>query len=370
MKRLRSFIRAFAALVLWLHAAFILPVSPPPIAWLAHAVHLQSTETTILLLLASLSLLRSYGWKNVAVDSLYIYFFPFIVVFQVASLLLSPLFRNNKRSQAEARTVVVANVPRSTSSATWHTSTKGLFDFLRLPFQGYTFLWCVLIVFSTNTAFLWIGLTVVFIHAGRAVVRSMKIALKADGWLGEVDKRLTKQAEEAIQKVKAAEGEADEKELRNAVTMLRSFYATVKLLESRPQVTKFFIGASLIVFACAYVYLGFLFSFLYYGLARVQSIPYGWPNALVTSLFIPAMVGSLPDNVWIKAVGGVHWLLVVTGGIGTLVSYMQRRLNNLYAAIDGLTARLSDAELEQKYTTLSQKFSPEPATPPSTPAGT
>ncbi len=78
-----------------------------------------------------------------------------------------------------------------------------------------------------------------------------------------------------------------------------------------------------------YIYLGFLFSFVYYGTAKVQSIHLSWPNALVTSLFIPFAFSDLPINVWLKLAAGIHCTVIVAVGAGTLINYLARRAEDL-----------------------------------------
>src|SRR5438067_1330711 len=93
MKRVRRIIRTIGAIAIRLNALFLLRIAPPSLRPLAARLHLQLGEAAVLLLLASLSILYSYGWKKLIVDLLYIYFFPFIAIFQLVRLVLTPLFR-------------------------------------------------------------------------------------------------------------------------------------------------------------------------------------------------------------------------------------------------------------------------------------
>ena len=81
----------------------------------------------------------------------------------------------------------------------------------------------------------------------------------------------------------------------------------------------------------------------------------------MTSLFIPFAYGDLPRNTWIKLLAGVHGVLVVAGGVSTLFAYMQKRLNNLYAAIDSVNTRLKDQELSTKLSIFEAKLKAQTA---------
>jgi hypothetical protein len=176
------------------------------------------------------------------------------------------------------------------------------------------------------------------------------------GWIDDLENALRTHTEALILTVAAASEEARDKATEAAVRNLVGIRLGIGLLKNRQRVTQFFIGASLIIFVVAYAYIGILLSFAYYGLARVQNIPYSWTEALVTSLFIPAAYGDLPHNVWIKLLGGIHWLLVVVSGIGTLVGYLRKRLNTIYHVVDGLSVRLEEQELSTKLELLREKL--------------
>jgi hypothetical protein len=83
MRWLRRVCRFSLASFLWLHALFVLNVSPS-LAPYAPRLKSNAAELTVLLLLAALTLLASCGIGNVLVDAIYIYFFPFILLFYFA----------------------------------------------------------------------------------------------------------------------------------------------------------------------------------------------------------------------------------------------------------------------------------------------
>ena len=106
-----------------------------------------------------------------------------------------------------------------------------------------------------------------------------------------------------------------------------------------------------------YTYIAVLFSFAYYGIARVSGIPYSWPDALVTSVFIPFFLSDFPKILAIKLLSGLHCLLVLGVGIGTIINFLRRRLDAIRTAATDLSDRFADQTIHEKYIILEEKFS-------------
>lgn len=357
LRRARSLIRTIAATVLWLNALLLFPVTRPSVAAIANRLRLDLGETSILIVLACLSLLYSYGWTRFALDLLYIYAFPFVLLFKLARFVSLSLIRTTTRDPqtvtTTAKSASVMPEPRLVRrSWNWRMGLKRLAK----PFTSYTLLWCLLIVLASRRALLWLSLFIVIAHLARAVVRGIRLGTMSHGWLRSLEDLLRSHADRLIVAVVAAPENAKDKPTEDAIRSLVGLQLGIGLLKNRQRTTQIFIGASLLIFIGAYIYVGIIFGFLYYGLARIQSIPYTWAEALVTSLFIPAAFGDLPRNAWIKFFGGVHWLLVVVAGLSTFVAYMQKRLNSIYRVVDDLSIRLADEELSRKLAQFNEKL--------------
>ena len=68
-----------------------------------------------------------------------------------------------------------------------------------------------------------------------------------------------------------------------------------------------------------YLYLAVLFSFAYYGIARIGGASYSWPECLVTSLFIPFLITDFPKIIGLKLLGGIHCTMIVLVSAGNAV---------------------------------------------------
>jgi hypothetical protein len=122
----------------------------------------------------------------------------------------------------------------------------------------------------------------------------------------------------------------------------------------------------ILFFGLIYTYIAVLFSFAYYGIARVSSVSYSWPDALIASLFIPFFISELPKVLALKFLGGLHCLLVVAVGIGTLVNFIQRRLRSIHSSAIEISDRLADQNIREKFLILEAKLATAPTKIPPT----
>jgi len=113
-----------------------------------------------------------------------------------------------------------------------------------------------------------------------------------------------------------------------------------------------------IFLAGLYAYIAALFSFAYYGIARVSGLSYSWPDALVTSIFFPFFFRDLPKILWIKVLSGIHALLLLGVGVGTIVNFLRRKLDDIRRAATEVSDRFADQIIHEKYLILQEKFSP------------
>jgi hypothetical protein len=151
-------------------------------------------------------------------------------------------------------------------------------------------------------------------------------------------------------------------ELKNLFLQLRIIGRVVRFLGNRELVVRWAWLLTLVFLGGVYFYMAFLFSFVYFGLARVGGIKYSWPEALVTSLFIPFFTGDLPHMIWAKLLGGIHCLLILTLGAGTIFTYIHRRLDSIRTEVAALSERLADQSIRERYLILEEKAALLPAT--------
>ena len=150
-------------------------------------------------------------------------------------------------------------------------------------------------------------------------------------------------------------------ELRTTWNQLKGWKAITGFLRNEYLVSRWawFLGA--ISFGLLYIYIALLFSFAYVGIARVSGISFSWAESLVASLFIPLFATELPKTIYLRLLGGVHCTLVLTVGIGTFYSFLQRRLFAIRTAATVINDRLIDETFDAKFSVLGTKLSESPA---------
>jgi uncharacterized protein len=112
----------------------------------------------------------------------------------------------------------------------------------------------------------------------------------------------------------------------------------------------------IVIIGSIYTYFALLFSFAYYGIARVNGVSYSWPDALVASLFIPFFISELPKLTVVKLLGGIQCSLVILIGIGTIMKFLRHRLDAICKAAAEASDRLADEKIQEKYIILEEKF--------------
>ena len=146
-------------------------------------------------------------------------------------------------------------------------------------------------------------------------------------------------------------------ELRNLFNQLNVWKKILEFLGDPYLLSRWAWVLGTVFLLSIYIYIAALFSFAYYGIARVSGVSYSWPDALVTSLFIPFFFPDLPKLLAVKLLSGIQILLVLGIGIGTVVNFLRRRLDAVQRAATDLRARFADQSVLEKYIILEERFS-------------
>jgi hypothetical protein len=378
LRWVRKLTRFVLAILLWLNALLLLKVTPPSLAPLAIRIHLGLGEVTILTLIATSSVLLSYGWKNILVDMLYLYFFPFVLLYYFirvtfwAGSCFVKAFSPTSPSQpppGSALTIqgqgtgpTVSNPqPQVIGERTF--SVRNIFRHSLRPFFQFTLLWSLLLLLASHRWLLWAALIIVLAHLARTLFKVLVLAVFSIKGLSQLEDRIKKYAENLITKILNAGQIEPTQDLRQAWMSISGLQLAIALLRNRQRAVQWMIFIAVLVFGAIYLYIAVLFGFAYYGVARIQLIPYSWGEAFVTSLFILFEVGALPHNIWIQCLGGIHCLFVIMIGAGTIFGYLRKKIDSVYKAADFLNSRFQDEEIRRKIELLNEKFKvPTPAT--------
>jgi len=370
LRQIRRLVRFVLACLLWLNALFIFRVPAPSTHPLATWLHITPVEAVLLVLLAALSLLTRTGYGQLILDLLYIYAFPFILLFLLVVAICKGLFRlyrlvvatDEKPDAALPNVVTTSIVPDPPKAISLIESapkrSEEIWAALINPFRRFTLLWCFLSALATTPVVLKISFVVVSIHVLKTVVTMLRFTVFSQGVIWRFEKYITNHADNVLAKISIVTRESEPtSDLRNLWAAVTALKTGVGLLKNRTLVARWALFLTSIFLGAAYVYISLLFSFVYYGMGRLLHVnPFGWGEALVTSLFIPFAFGDLPHNVWIKLVGGLHCSFVVLVGAGTVFNYIRKRIDSISSTATVLSVRFSDEAIQSKLIILDEKF--------------
>jgi hypothetical protein len=368
LEHIRKGIRFLLAVSLWSHALFFLSVPAGSTTARGEWLHFTGSEVVVFALLLVLSFLTSSGFWRTVGNLAYIYFFPFVLLFYffyaVGKVLLTVARWFNPKATTEslepkpAGPVVLDAAQTTPPQASSSPSRTARFArAVSGPVRKFTLLWCLVLLITTHSTVLWMSLIVVLLHLGRTIVGILKLTLLSGPWFEKIGQAIRQSADGILSKLSLVTDQSPSSdELKNLWNQVKLFETGVRFLENEAVLLKWtwLFCTSLIV--ALYLYLAFLFSFAYYGVARVSGVSYSWPESFVTSLFIPFLITDLPRVVVLKLLGGIHCALIVTVGTGTVLNYFRTRLAPIRSMVTVVGVRLADQTVRQKYSILESKF--------------
>jgi hypothetical protein len=363
------------ALFLWFHALFFLNIHWVLLSKWAEVLRLAPSEALLFALLVIFSFLTASGFWKTLLSLLYIYFFPFVLLGYLFLWFFRTLRAMNRWFKAQATppglgtsSVIQQNTPTiapmasagSVNPVGAKTKATEFFRFLLRPFRRFMLLWCILLLVTTHPAVVWLCLIVVLAQLAHQIFVLLEILIFSP-WVGEslrkLGSALLTPLNNALVALTAVTRDASPtNELRNLFNQLKIWRQVLEFLKDPYLLSRWAWVVGTVFLASIYMYIAVLFSFAYYGIARVSGVSYSWPDALVTSVFIPFFFSDLPRILAIKLLSGLHCLLVLGVGVGTIVNFLRRRLDAIRTAAANLSDRFADQAIQEKYVILEEKF--------------
>jgi hypothetical protein len=375
LDRARRATTLLLAAFLWLHALFFLPVQPTLIAKCARVLRLAPSEAVLFALLVIFSFLAASGfWKTVG-SIAYIYGFPFVLLGYTFWWGFRLMRATNRWLMARSpsppivRSLVIARnaapiVPVAASGArtpvTSRTTAAEILQFLLRPFRRFMLLWCILLLVTTHTAVVWLCLIVVLAQLARQIFIILKL-LVFSPWLGEAFTRigpalLTPLNNALVGLAKVTRDATPTKELRDLLNQVNVWRTFVDFLKDPYLLSRWAWILTIVFLATVYAYIASLFSFAYYGIARVSGVPCSWPDVFVTSIFFPFFFRDLPRALGVRVLSGLHCVLLVGVGIGTIMNFLRRKLDDIRTAAMEASNRFTEQPVHEKYIILEEMF--------------
>jgi hypothetical protein len=203
-------------------------------------------------------------------------------------------------------------------------------------------------------------LAVVLFVVALRIVTILKLTLFSRSWLEKIGTALYNQLNVMLNTLATVTPKTEvTKELKDLWQQLGWWQKVARFLGNKYLLSRW---ASLLVgafYVCIYLYMAVLFSFVYFGIARISGLSLPWSEAAVDAIFIPVYVTELPKTAFMQVAGGVQWILVVVVGAGTFWNYFQKRLEAVNSAAIEISDTLADERVRARYNLLGSKVKPE-----------
>jgi hypothetical protein len=369
-KTINKATRFALSLLLWAHAVFAINIQSPTVLRIAQVLHLTVAEFVLLSLTIVFSYLASTGFWSAVGNLLYIYFFPFVLLFYAAKWALKLLLVIGRWLNPKTDGVILADKQRpallvglrlpgpqkiTTVDAIQDQSVR--LHLLFRPVRRFTLLWCLLLLLATHTAVIWVALMVILIHIARFFVRLVRVFLGSRTFFERLEEGIQRVADDWLAKIAHVTSDSPPTpELRALWQSIRNFELGILALKDGALLSRWATLLGGVFLGCVYVYVAFVSSFVYYGIERLAGYGDTWPQLLTTALFIPFLLGDLPKLAVLRLLGGLQCLIVLSIGIGTVTRYLRSYVRSLRTVAATVDSRFADDTVKAQYEALKQKF--------------
>jgi hypothetical protein len=362
---------------LWVHALFFFNVQSTFVSKYSRLLRLAPSEAVLCALLVIFSFLAASGFWKSLLSLAYIYAFPLVLMWRALRWCFLILRGMNwwfmvqatppqlrRSSVIDSGTATAPLLPVSPSSQPEPPKKKTaveILQFLSRPFRRFILLWGALLIVTTHNTVAWACLVVVLVQLAQQIFVMLRL-LFFSPWLGDTMKKigpaLLKPVNDHLGALGAVTRDAaPNDDLKKLWTQLNLWRRILDFFGNRYLLSRWAWVLATFLLISIYSYIALLFSFAYYGLARVAGATYSWPEALVNSLFIPFFFSDLPKILAVKILSGVHVSLVLGAGIGTIVNFLGRKLEAIRRAASDVSDRFADQSVHEKLVILEEKFS-------------
>jgi hypothetical protein len=386
---LRRQLRWFAAVAFWANALFIISVPRFPSKRLATLAGISVPEVLLTCALLSLAALSTYGFKNFAVDIIYVYLFPFIFLFklgrvfwrfaskipgvfaaavgqEVPTIDWNKLFVEIRPDGTPAEqnkpppTIAVTPLPSTAVPiVNAPTDKRGLARFIdnaTLPLRSVTFLWCLLLLVATKPVVLIVSLLIVLIHLFRFLASLIGSIREATAYLDGAERRILGYVIGAIGQIMQESGDAEpSQDTVKTVSRLALWRGACFFASNYNGFSFWLLLVGVGLYLLMYARVSFLFAFVYFGLCKLQGQHLGFLDSMMGSLTMPFSFTDFPRTWPVRLMEGIHTLVLLTIGIGAVRAYIRRKISSLSGAARKVWERLDDDAVRQKMTEIARR---------------
>lgn len=371
VRRISTFL---IATLLWLHALFLWNFDSKVIDKAVQILHLTTTETILCGLLVIFSLTAGSSFWKRCKSAAYIYLFPFAIVGYLfyAFYLLLRLVNRWLATQSSTTPISEETLEQQTTNAGESAVQKAeskkqsvvssLAEFVLRPFRRFMLLWGILLLLATHKQIIWLCLIVISIHLARRIFHIVEICFFSGPFLAKIGTGLLNALDQPLATLAAiAVGTASVQELKSLRDQIKLWRRILDFLKNSYLLTRWAWFLAIVFIGCVHLYFSLYFSFVYYGIFRLSGIVLPWLDALISSIFIPLAYSDLPRTLPIRLVSYIHATIVLLIGIGTIVNFLQKRLDSVRKAANLLSERLVQPDVLANLKALEVKIAPTEA---------
>jgi len=364
----RNIIRFCLAVFLWSHAFFLLNIQSRIVEYVKGRIHVTTAEAILFVLLLTFSFVAGSGFGQTFVNLVYIYFFPFVLLFYAVYWPIRALrilrLKTVRSADIPPGTLVVQASPTSVVLTAPISEQKGgverkvgaALEFLTRPFRKFTYLWCLLVLLATHKPIVWTALTVLLVQLVGKIYRVIRVFWFSKSFLEKAATAISSFLNDTINKLTGLNFEATPlTELKNLLNQVKGFKLVIGFITKSTFFSRLTFAVGLLMLISAHLYFALFFSCVYVGGAKVADLRFAWSDSIVISLFILAYVTELPNTLMLRVLGGIHFTLFLALGAGTVVSYFRRQLEPLRSALATVDMRLSEGAMQEKVVVLQTK---------------
>jgi hypothetical protein len=158
----------------------------------------------------------------------------------------------------------------------------------------------------------------------------------------------------------AADESLGNQDVLRAANLLGFIRGAAFLLIHRAEVRYLLILAAILVYAGIYVRIAMIFAFIYLGIAKLDGVSLTFADSMVNALAMPFSFTNYPRDWVLQAAEFIHTLVVISLGVGALLTYLQRKLEEFQVVAGDLWGKLNQTEVRARMATAAKKAAVKP----------
>lgn len=334
-------------------------------------IEVTTAEAILFAVLLAFSFVAGNSFWQTVINLLYIYCFPFVLLFyafywpiRVLRISLPKIGATRSETvptgslvlQASPKSMVLT-APISERKDVTESKLRSALEVLTRPFRKFTYLWCLLVLLATHKPVVRLALVVLLLQLAWKIWWVMRLLWSSKTLLVRAANSASTTLNMMVDKLTSLNFEvAPLTELKNLWTQIRSLRPFLEYVTKSTFFSRLTFGIGLALLVCAHTYFALIFSCVYVGAAKLAGVAFPWLESLTDSLFILAYVTELPKTSMLRVLGGLHYLLFLTLGAGTIVSYFRKQLEPLHSALASVNVRLAQEGVQERIIILQTKI--------------